>query len=271
MQTSFSDPLVHAFQFQARVLHHAVERMRFLITQVDTLSKENARLARQNEQLWEQVRGGLWKPAGADSPNMTSMGATTSVSAAATAAQMQQAVAAQQLGNAAHFMPFLLPHSFQGGVFPTSPLTSATTAPPSPQPGPPAVLSNLPRLDAPPPPTASSRPMDPDSRAPMNTSPLNSIPSNMQFDSAITRNLLLAGPFSSLLPNMANAALSALSQAELQPQQQPSNLGIPQPQLPTMSTMGLLPSISSMHQMGPDPSLMSLQRISPEPSAGRPK
>lgn len=231
------------FSAQARVLHHAVERMRLLVTQVDLLSKENARLTRQNEQLWEELRSNQWKvnPGPTNVPSPTSPPSVASVTTAAHMQQAAAAVAAHQL-QSAHLVPFLLPPNFSGGVY--SPGAFPTTAPSSPQPSYPSA-SNLPRLDT----VNLSHKSDSETSSTGLVSPPSGLANPLSMDANLTRNLLLSSPFSaSLLPNLANAAaLTALSQADMQGRAHSSlSIGQTASSLAGMGPIGLLPSINTM-------------------------
>jgi hypothetical protein len=237
---------------QARVLHHAVDRMRVLIGQVEMLSKENLRLSKQNEQLWEDLRSGgnAWKPSGQP---VGSASVVTTTQSAMSNPQLQSAptsVQVQSLASGAHLLPFLLPPNFSPAAY-NSPAGYASPAPSSPQP---------PGLQL------TSSPVGLNPRHDSDSSSATASPSpplhGVTMDNNITRAFLLA-PFSNLLPNLANAAaLSALSQGDIHPRS-PANMGTPT--LGPMGTMPFLPGMSSIGSLGALPDFVS-QAMSSSPS-----
>lgn len=214
---------------QARVLHHAVERMRVLMSQVDLLTKENARLARTTDQLWDELR--VWKSGGQATAAKASTGApnaAVTAAANAAAAQLQQignATPPQRISTQAHLLPFLLPPNFPAASFPTF----SSAAPHSPQQHPSISSSQTTRLDQ------LNYKQKPDSDSSSTTSrspPPLALQNGVTMD--LSRNMFLNPTYSSMIPansinlspisaealargasNLHHASLSALGTSNL--------------------------------------------------------
>eukprot|EP01122_Echinamoeba_exundans_P001129 TRINITY_DN1107_c0_g1_i1.p1 TRINITY_DN1107_c0_g1~~TRINITY_DN1107_c0_g1_i1.p1 ORF type:complete len:240 (+),score=22.52 TRINITY_DN1107_c0_g1_i1:590-1309(+) len=227
--------------------------MRVLIAQVELLSKENLRLSKQNEQLWEDLRtgGNAWKPTGQPAGTGPVVSTPQNSVSNPQLPAVPNGVQVQPMGSGTHLVPFLLPPSFSSGGF-NSPAGYASPAPSSPQP------PGMPHVSSP---GGALNPRH-DSESSSTTASPSPPLHGMSMDNNVARTFLLA-PFTNLLPNLANAAaLSALSQGEMHPR---SPVNMPTPTLGPLGSMPFLPGMSSLGSLGPLPDFVT-QTLSSSPS-----